>query len=98
MDEIRMKVAEAVSVLNHDSQSCNRVAANQWLVHFQQTPSAWDVSTSILTSPPNPNFLLQDNFELDFFAAQILKRKVLQFSSDYHKLGHNFFFFLSVYE
>ncbi|KAI3916887.1 hypothetical protein MKW98_014348 [Papaver atlanticum] len=76
MDEIRMKVAEAVSVLNHDSQSCNRVAANQWLVHFQQTPSAWDVSTSILTSPPNPNFLLQDNFELDFFAAQILKRKI----------------------
>lgn len=73
--ELQMKVAEAVHVLNHDSESCNRVAANQWLVQFQQSEAAWEVATSILTSdipahhPPS--------FELEFFAAQILKRKVL---------------------
>jgi transportin-3 len=73
--ELQMKVAEAVHVLNHDSQSCNRVAANQWLVQFQQTDAAWEVATSILTSPsPSPSL----SFEVEFFSAQILKRKVLQ--------------------
>ena len=75
--ELQMKVAEAVHVLNHDIQSCNRVAANQWLVQFQQTDAAWEVATSILTSPcPSPSPSL--SFEVEFFAAQILKRKVLQ--------------------
>lgn len=64
-----MKVAEAVAVLNHDRESCNRVAANQWLVQFQQTHAAWEVATSILTSD-------HLHFDLHFFAAQILKRKV----------------------
>lgn len=68
-----MKVGEAVHVLNHDTQSCNRVAANQWLVQFQQTHAAWDVATNILTSDRRH----ASNFELEFFAAQILKRKVL---------------------
>lgn len=30
--ELQRKVAEAIHVLNHDPQSSNRVAANQWLV------------------------------------------------------------------
>ncbi|KAK2398416.1 hypothetical protein P8452_55514 [Trifolium repens] len=72
--ELAMKVAEAVHVLNHDTQSCNRVAANQWLVQFQQTRAAWDVATNILTS--DRRHPLASNFELEFFAAQILKRKV----------------------
>ena len=72
MSEVQMKVAQAVHVLNHDSQSCNRVAANQWLVQFQQTDSAWEVATSILNAPaPFPA-----HFEVEFFAAQILRRKV----------------------
>jgi len=71
--ELAMKVGEAVHVLNHDTQSCNRVAANQWLVQFQQTHAAWDVATNILTSDRRH----ASNFELEFFAAQILKRKVL---------------------
>ncbi|KAG4940343.1 hypothetical protein JHK87_044214 [Glycine soja] len=49
--ELAMKVAEAVHVLNHDTQSCNRVAANQWLVQFQQTHAAWDIQ--------NEGYLLQ---------------------------------------
>ncbi|CAL0322772.1 unnamed protein product [Lupinus luteus] len=73
--ELAMKVAEAVHVLNHDSQSCNRVAANQWLVHFQQTTAAWDVATAILTADPRLLPLASD-FEVEFFAAQILKRKI----------------------
>lgn len=82
-----MKVAEAVHVLNHDTQSCNRVAANQWLVHFQQTDAAWEVATSILTSSPPPPHSPSSSSssaaasssadsELEFFAAQILKRKI----------------------
>ncbi|WCJ40304.1 ARM repeat superfamily protein [Euphorbia peplus] len=70
--ELQMKVAQAVHVLNHDGDPCNRVAANQWLVHFQQTDAAWEVATSILTS--DHSFF--SDFELHFFAAQILKRKI----------------------
>lgn len=78
--ELQMKVAQAVHVLNHDTESCNRVAANQWLVQFQQTDSAWAVATSILTSDFHHSF--GSNYEVEFFAAQILKRKVfLLFSS-----------------
>lgn len=76
--ELRMKVSQAVHVLNHDTQSCNRVAANQWLVQFQQTGAAWEVATAILTSdhvqPPLSSFV--PDLEVEFFAAQILKRKV----------------------
>ncbi|XP_027928562.1 transportin MOS14 isoform X1 [Vigna unguiculata] len=72
--ELAMKVAEAVHVLNHDTQSCNRVAANQWLVQFQQTHAAWDVATAILTADRHLPFA--SNFEVEFFAAQILKRKI----------------------
>lgn len=68
-----MKVAQAVHVLNHDTESCNRVAANQWLVQFQQTEAAWEVATSILTSDHHSFF---SDFEVEFFAAQILRRKV----------------------
>ena len=79
MTELQLKVAEAVHVLNHDSEACNRVAANQWLIQFQQNAAAWEVSTSILTSD---HFRLHSHhaapaaFEVEFFAAQILKRKV----------------------
>ncbi|RYR54088.1 hypothetical protein Ahy_A06g029355 isoform B [Arachis hypogaea] len=73
--ELAVKVAEAVHVLNHDTQSCNRVAANQWLVQFQQTHAAWDVATAILTADRRHN-PLPSNFEVEFFAAQILKRKI----------------------
>lgn len=72
--ELHIKVARAVHVLNHDTQSCNRVAANQWLVHFQQTDAAWEIATSILTSDHHHPFL--SDYEVEFFAAQILKRKV----------------------
>ncbi|XP_059669896.1 transportin MOS14 isoform X3 [Cornus florida] len=72
--ELQIKVAQAVHVLNHDSQSCNRVAANQWLVQFQQTDVAWEVATSILTSDHRQPFV--NDFEVEFFAAQILKRKI----------------------
>ncbi|KAL5581494.1 hypothetical protein UlMin_013936 [Ulmus minor] len=72
--ELQMKVAQAVRVLNHDTQSSNRVAANQWLVQFQQTDAAWEVATSILTSDLHPSFF--SDFEVEFFAAQILKRKI----------------------
>lgn len=72
--ELQIKVAQAVHVLNHDSQSCNRVAANQWLVQFQQSDAAWEIATSILTSHQQHPFL--SDYEVEFFAAQILKRKV----------------------
>jgi transportin-3 len=84
--DLQMKVAQAVHVLNHDTQSCNRVAANQWLVQFQQTDAVWEVATSILTSdhlhlqqqtPPLP---FVSDLEVEFFAAQILKRKVCSIS------------------
>ncbi|ONI20149.1 hypothetical protein PRUPE_3G316100 [Prunus persica] len=73
--ELQMKVAQAVHVLNHDTESCNRVAANQWLVQFQQTDAAWEVATSILTSDFHHSFV--SDYEVEFFAAQILKRKLL---------------------
>ncbi|KAL0351215.1 UNVERIFIED_CONTAM: hypothetical protein Sradi_4270700 [Sesamum radiatum] len=72
--ELHIKVAQAVHVLNHDTQSCNRVAANQWLVQFQQTDAAWEIATSILTSDHRHLFLSE--YEVEFFAAQILKRKI----------------------
>ncbi|KAL9264128.1 Transportin MOS14-like protein [Drosera capensis] len=77
--ELQIKVAEAVNVLNHDAQSCNRVAANQWLIQFQQTDAAWEVATSILTSSDHLRRLFPNlfaDFEVEFFAAQILKRKI----------------------
>ncbi|KAJ6343533.1 hypothetical protein OIU76_005302 [Salix suchowensis] len=79
--DLQMKVAQAVHVLNHDTQSCNRVAANQWLVQFQQTDAVWEVATSILTSdhlhpPPQPPPPFVSDLEVEFFAAQILKRKI----------------------
>ncbi|XP_068665296.1 transportin MOS14 isoform X2 [Aristolochia californica] len=80
--ELQLKVAQAVQVLNHDSQSCNRVAANQWLVQFQQSDAAWEVATSILTSD-RPFHV---DFEVEFFAAQILKRKI-QNEGYYLQLG-----------
>ncbi|KAM7509352.1 hypothetical protein LguiA_019805 [Lonicera macranthoides] len=76
MEELQIKVAQAVHVLNHDAQSCNRVAANQWLVQFQQTDAAWEVATSILTSAHHLPFVFVSDFEVEFFAAQILKRKI----------------------
>ena len=72
--ELQIQVAQAVHVLNHDSQSCNRVSANQWLVQFQQTDAAWEIATSILTSAHHTPYV--SDFELEFFAAQLLKRKV----------------------
>lgn len=74
MNELQVKVAQAVHVLNRDVQSCNRVAANQWLVQFQKTEAAWEVATSLLTSSSDSN--ISSNFEVEFFAAQILRRKI----------------------
>ncbi|KAL6344472.1 hypothetical protein AAG906_039728 [Vitis piasezkii] len=51
--ELQIKVAQAVHALNHDSQSRNRVAANQWLVQFQQTDLAWDDRNTINSSSPS---------------------------------------------
>lgn len=76
------KVVEAVRVLNHDTLSCNRVAANQWLVQFQHSHAAWEVATSLLTSssPPLPP---DYTFEAHVFAAQILRRKVFLLNSPF---------------
>ncbi|KAG0461418.1 hypothetical protein HPP92_021715 [Vanilla planifolia] len=74
MLDLQIRVAEAVHVLNHDVQSSNRVAANQWLVQFQQTEAAWEVATALLTS--TGDFVLPSDFEVEFFAAQILRRKI----------------------
>lgn len=82
--DLQIKVAQAVHLLNHDTQSCNRVAANQWLVQFQQSDAAWQVATSILTSDHHQPFA--SDFEVEFFAAQILKRKVSLPSSSPHSL------------
>ncbi|XP_071692502.1 transportin MOS14-like isoform X2 [Rutidosis leptorrhynchoides] len=71
--ELQNQVAQAVHVLNHDTQSCNRVSANQWLVQFQQTNAAWEITTSILTSD---RLSYASDFEVEFFAAQLLKRKI----------------------
>lgn len=71
--ELQLQVAQAVHVLNHDVQSLNRVAANQWLVQFQHSDSAWEVATSILTSD---SANLHHDFEVELFAAQVLKRKI----------------------
>ena len=74
--ELHMQVAQAVQVLNHDAQSCNRIAANQWLVQFQHSDSAWEAATAILNSD------ILYPLEVQLFAAQILKRKVrVQFLS-----------------
>lgn len=82
--DLQIKVAQAVHLLNHDTQSCNRVAANQWLVQFQQSDAAWQVATSILTSEHHQPFA--SDFEVEFFAAQILKRKVFLPPSSPHSL------------
>eukprot|EP00249_Psilotum_nudum_P018325 c26750_g1_i1 orf=560-3634(-) len=71
--ELHLQVAQAVQVLNHDLNTCNRVAANQWLVQFQQSDASWEVATGILTS--NSSYLHND-FEVELFAAQVLKRKI----------------------
>ncbi|KAL6508123.1 hypothetical protein OROHE_021665 [Orobanche hederae] len=70
--ELHIQLAQAVHVLNHDIQSCNRIAANQWLVQFQQTDAAWEIATSVLTSDHHHLF----PSEVEFFSAQILKRKI----------------------
>ncbi|XP_038696158.1 transportin MOS14 isoform X2 [Tripterygium wilfordii] len=70
--DLPIKVAQAIHVLNHDTHSCNRVTANQWLVQFQQTEAAWEVAISLLTS--DQPFIA--DFEVEFFAAQMLKRKI----------------------
>lgn len=75
MEELQIQVAQAVNVLNHDSQSCNRVAANQWLIQFQQSDAAWEVATCLITSSSRLPPLFSD-YEVEFFAAQILKRKI----------------------
>lgn len=70
--ELQIQVAQAVKMLNHDIHSGNRVAANQWLVEFQQTDVAWEVATTILAS----NSPFPQDFEVELFAAQVLKRKI----------------------
>jgi hypothetical protein len=70
--ELQRQVAQAVHLLNHDLHSCNRVAANQWLVQFQHTNAAWEVATSILAVDSSQTH----DFEVELFAAQVLKRKV----------------------
>jgi transportin-3 len=70
--ELQAQVAQAVHILNHDTQSVNRVAANQWLVQFQNTDAAWEVATTILAMDSSPTI----DFEVELFAGQVLKRKV----------------------
>lgn len=70
--ELQVQVAQAVHILNHDTHSVNRVAANQWLVQFQSTDAAWEVATSILAMDSSPT----NDLEVELFAGQVLKRKV----------------------
>ncbi|KAG0588025.1 hypothetical protein KC19_2G209500 [Ceratodon purpureus] len=70
--ELQAQVAQAVHILNHDTQSVNRVAANQWLVQFQNTDAAWEVATTILAMDSSPTI----DFEVELFAGQVLKRKI----------------------
>ncbi|KAL3697054.1 hypothetical protein R1sor_011130 [Riccia sorocarpa] len=70
--DLQAQVAQAVHVLNHDLQSCNRVAANQWLVHFQHTDAAWEVATKILAV----DSIHTHDYEVELFASQVLKRKI----------------------
>lgn len=70
--ELQVQVAQAVHILNHDTHSVNRVAANQWLVQFQSTDAAWEVVTSILAMESSPS----TDFEVELFAGQVLKRKI----------------------
>ncbi|KAJ7277569.1 hypothetical protein O6H91_Y390000 [Diphasiastrum complanatum] len=70
--ELQRQVAQAVHILNHDLSSSNRVAANQWLVQFQRSDAAWEVAASILTSESSHIH----EYEVELFAAQILKRKI----------------------
>ncbi|KZV42041.1 importin-13 [Dorcoceras hygrometricum] len=74
MEQLHLKVAQAIHVLNHDTQSSNRFAANQWLLQFQQTDAAWEIAASFLTSDLHHPFV--SDYEVQFFAAQILKRKI----------------------
>ncbi|XP_075515265.1 transportin MOS14 isoform X1 [Primulina tabacum] len=74
MEQLHVKVAQAIHVLNHDNQSSNRFAANQWLLQFQQTEAAWQIAASFLTSDLHHPFI--SDYEVQFFAAQILKRKI----------------------
>ncbi|XP_073128464.1 transportin MOS14 isoform X2 [Henckelia pumila] len=74
MEQLHVKVAHAIHVLNHDTQSSNRFAANQWLIQFQQTDAAWEIAASFLTSDLHHPFI--SDYEVQFFAAQILKRKI----------------------
>lgn len=78
--DLNVKVAQAIHVLNHDPVCSNRIAANQWLIHFQQSKDAWDVAIDILASQ---SATIAPNFELAFFALQILKMKV---KSEAHRL------------
>uniref|UniRef100_A0A7I4A443 Exportin-1/Importin-beta-like domain-containing protein n=1 Tax=Physcomitrium patens TaxID=3218 RepID=A0A7I4A443_PHYPA len=72
MESLQVQVAQAVHILNHDTQSVNRVAANQWLVQFQNTDAAWEVATTILAMDSSPTI----DFEVELFAGQVLKRKI----------------------
>ena len=76
--ELQIKVAQAVHALNHDSQSRNRVAANQWLVQFQQTDLAWDVAISILTSDHHRHHHLVLHSLLTISALNLLFRTEIQ--------------------
>lgn len=80
MESLQAQVVQAVRILNHDTQSVNRVAANQWLVQFQNSDAAWEVATSIMSMDSSPTI----DLEVELFAGQVLKRKVcVQFYSSF---------------
>ncbi|CAA7027647.1 unnamed protein product [Microthlaspi erraticum] len=54
--------------MNHDPESTKGVAANQWLVQFQQTLWAWDVTTSPIVS-------LFSALDWEFAAIDALSRR-----------------------
>lgn len=72
MESLQAQVVQAVRILNHDTQSVNRVAANQWLVQFQNSDAAWEVATSIMSMDSSPTI----DLEVELFAGQVLKRKI----------------------
>ncbi|XP_020245625.1 LOW QUALITY PROTEIN: importin-13 [Asparagus officinalis] len=93
MNELQIKVAQAVHGANPTDarESSNRVAARKWLVQFQAPDATWRVGASLLPSASDRprlsrRFLSPADFEVEFFAAQILRRKI-QSEGYYLQLG-----------
>lgn len=60
---------QALQALYSSPDPATKKQANDWLIHFQQTPVAWQVSDQILNRADTPT-------QFRFFAAQTMRTKV----------------------